>query len=89
MIICENEKNIESLLREFGDSTDENTIRSWYYTKQDYLNKNGSLLPYTTQVVTYFAVKHDLDLAFPDNVPKEKNTNSNKKYKTLVELSYS
>tara|TARA_Y100000034_G_scaffold131426_1_gene192127 strand:+ start:2730 stop:2987 length:258 start_codon:yes stop_codon:yes gene_type:complete len=83
MIICEHEKNIECLVKEFGNSCTEDEIRKWYITKRNYIENKDDFLPNSSHIVTYISLKEDLDLSFPDNVPR-KSYYSIKSYKNEI-----
>ena len=83
MLICEHEKNIESLVKEFGKSCCEKDIREWYNLKREYLENKEDELPNSSHVTTYLIMKEDLDLSFPDNIPTKEDHNS-KSYKNKI-----
>ena len=75
MLICEHEKNIENLVKEFGKSCCEEDIRKWYNLKREYLETKEGELPNSSHVTTYILMKENLDLSFPDNVPTKEYYN--------------
>ncbi len=83
MWICEHEKNIVSLINEFGNSCNEKEIRDWYNLRREHLEKKEDELPNSSHITTYSFMRKELDLSFPDNIPTKKYYNS-KSYKNKI-----